>query len=167
MHRIHSYVRIGVLPLVLSTTIASAMSSNNYTTDPVVMDNGGRPAGSGDYGTRISIGKAVVGLATSASYSNELGYVVPEPGGGAPPASPQSLTCVPGDGQMVLNWDDNTEPGLAGYNVYRSETPGDGYVRVSAAVVLTSGYTDTDLTNGKTYYYVVRAVGDGLRESAD
>ncbi|GAF94562.1 unnamed protein product, partial [marine sediment metagenome] len=40
------------------------------------------------------------------------------------PAAPANLVATPGSEEVTLNWDDNTEPDLAGYNVYRSTDSG-------------------------------------------
>jgi hypothetical protein len=63
-----------------------------------------------------------------------------------------------------LNWDDNTESDLAGYNVYRSTTAGGPYTKI-AALPTTSDYTDSGLVNGTTYYYVVTSVDQAANES--
>lgn len=39
------------------------------------------------------------------------------------PAAPAHLTAVPGEGIIVLDWDDNTEPDFSHYVVYRSTKP--------------------------------------------
>ena len=78
-------------------------------------------------------------------------------------AAPTSLVATAGDTEVTLNWADNTETDLAGYNVYRSEVSGGPYTK--AATVTVSGYTDTGLTNGTTYYYAVTAFDDSDNES--
>jgi glucose/arabinose dehydrogenase/PKD repeat protein len=89
-------------------------------------------------------------------------------GGGDPaPAAPSGLTATPGDRTVTLDWADNTEADLAGYDVYRSTTAGGGYIKVNAQRLTTSSYANTGLTNGTTYYYVVRAVDTGGQESAN
>ena len=40
------------------------------------------------------------------------------------PAAPTTLVATAGDAQVSLNWDDNTEADLAGYNVHRATTTG-------------------------------------------
>ncbi|MCF8362919.1 MAG: T9SS type A sorting domain-containing protein [Prolixibacteraceae bacterium] len=80
------------------------------------------------------------------------------------PAAPTSLVAVPGDEQVTLDWDDNTEDDLAGYEVYRSSTSGTEYWNVRT--VTESTYTDKYLTNGKTYYYIIKAVDESQNESA-
>ena len=49
---------------------------------------------------------------------------------------------------------------LAGYNMYRSEVSGEGYVKINDELIpmLAVSYVDSDLEWDKTYYYVCRAV---------
>ena len=84
-----------------------------------------------------------------------------------PPAAPTGLVATPGNTEVALDWNDNAEPDLAGYNVYRSTTPGGPYSQVNGPLVTVSNYTDTGLSNGTTYYYVVRAENDSAEESGN
>jgi hypothetical protein len=65
---------------------------------------------------------------------------------------------------VLLKWERPREPAstVAGYNVYRSLS--DGKYEPIAFVTATT-YTDHDVRNGKTYYYLVRAVDAGGHES--
>jgi endonuclease I/fibronectin type 3 domain-containing protein len=83
-----------------------------------------------------------------------------------PPAAPTGLAAVAGDGAVDLDWDDNTEGDLIGYNVYRSETGGAPFSRVNPALVTASSYHDGTVTNGVTYTYAVAAVDTSANESA-
>ena len=81
-----------------------------------------------------------------------------------PPAAPTALTATPGNAQVVLAWTAAT--GATSYNVKRSTTNGSGYAKIGSST--TAGFTDTGLTNGTTYYYVVSAVnasGEGPNSS--
>ena len=82
-----------------------------------------------------------------------------------PPAAPTGLVATAGNQTISLDWNNNTEPDLAGYNVYRSTTSGGGYDKLNVALVSTSDYVDNSVTNGIPYYYVVTAVDTNDHES--
>ena len=63
---------------------------------------------------------------------------------------------------MSLAW--SASAGATSYHVKRSTTSGGPYTQISAPTA--TNFTDTGLTNGTTYYYVVRAIESGF-ESAD
>jgi serine protease AprX len=72
-----------------------------------------------------------------------------------PPVAPTGLTATAGNGQVVLDWANNSEGDLGGYRVYRSSAGGPfGLVASPTA----SAHTDAGLTNGVTYSYYVTAV---------
>lgn len=71
-----------------------------------------------------------------------------------PPAAPTGLTASAGNTQVTLNW--NASSGATSYHVKRSTTNGSGYSQIAAPT--STNYTDTGLTNGTAYYYVVSAV---------
>jgi hypothetical protein len=70
-----------------------------------------------------------------------------------------------GEEAVLLYWKRNHELNLAGYNVYRSTTPGSGYQRINYSLIRRHSYTDKQIEKGKTYYYVVTAVNDPGGES--
>ncbi|WP_174818612.1 endo-1,4-beta-xylanase [Paenibacillus kobensis] len=73
----------------------------------------------------------------------------------AVPAAPTGLTATAGNGSVSLAWTAST--GATSYNVKRAATSGGTYTTVATGVTGTT-YTNTSLTNGTTYYYVVTAV---------
>ncbi|MCP4707119.1 MAG: hypothetical protein GY869_00720, partial [Planctomycetes bacterium] len=77
-----------------------------------------------------------------------------------PPSNPQNLAATPGDQQITLNWDRNSESDLHKYNIYRDTTsPAVTLVdSVVAASPPDTFFTDTGLTNGQIYYYRITAV---------
>jgi hypothetical protein len=84
-----------------------------------------------------------------------------------PPAAPTGLTAVAGNQMVSLDWNNNAEPDLASYNVYRSTTSGSGYGKLNVALVSSSNYIDNTVTNGIPYYYVVTAVDANDHESGN
>jgi len=71
-----------------------------------------------------------------------------------PLAVPTGLTATPGNAKVALAW--NAVTGATSYNAKRSLTTGGPYS--AAASPTTNSYTDTGVTNGTKYYYVVTAV---------
>jgi fibronectin type 3 domain-containing protein len=71
----------------------------------------------------------------------------------APPAAPTNLAAAIGDSSVSLTW--TASSGATSYYVKRSTTSGGPYTRI--ATPASTSYTDTSLTNGTTYYYVVSA----------
>lgn len=84
-----------------------------------------------------------------------------------PPAAPTGLIATGGNGVVNLDWNDNGEADLAGYNVLRSTTSGGPYTKINASLITVSTYSDTTVTNGTTYYYVVTAVDTSNNESGN
>jgi beta-lactamase superfamily II metal-dependent hydrolase len=80
-----------------------------------------------------------------------------------PPAAPTGLTATAGNAQVSLSWTAST--GATSYNVKRATATGGPYTVVASGVNATT-YTNTGLTNGTTYFYVVSAV-NGVGESAN
>ena len=114
----------------------------------------------GDPNQQLSGGRffgylAWVGLSTSS----------PDPDT-TPPAAPTGLTATAGDSLVSLDWANNAETDLAGYDVYRATVSGGPYTKLNATPLADSAYTDTGLSNGTTYYYVVRAVDTSANPSA-
>ena len=80
------------------------------------------------------------------------------------PAAPATPTITPDNGQAVLTWP--AYAGATGYSVKRATTSGGPYTTVSGTGAVTAPYfTDTGLSNGTTYYYVVTSL-NAIGESA-
>ncbi len=91
----------------------------------------------------------------------------PPPDDTTPPAAPTGLTAAAGNASVSLDWANNSESDLAGYNVYRGTTSGGPYAKVNGSLVGSSNYGDSGLVNSTTYYYVVRAVDTSNNESTN
>jgi hypothetical protein len=74
-------------------------------------------------------------------------------GGVSVPPVPAGLTATAGDAQVMLAWSLST--GATGYYVKRSTTSGGPYAQI--ATLAGTSFTDTGLTNGTKYFYVVAA----------
>ena len=72
----------------------------------------------------------------------------------AGPAAPANLAATTGNSQATLTWSNSI--GATGYVVQRASATGGPYATIAGGVT-TNSYTDTGLTNGLTYYYVVAA----------
>ena len=80
------------------------------------------------------------------------------------PGPPAAFMATASHQRVDLDWADNGEEDLEGYDVYRSTTSGGPYTKI-VSLLLASGYTDIPLTNGITYYYVVVAVDVNSNQS--
>jgi hypothetical protein len=92
----------------------------------------------------------------------------PPPEPPSPPSAPTGLVATAGDASVALDWTDNPELDLTGYNVYRQQVDQFGWWAswVRIAVNPTSDWTDTTVSNGTTYRYRVTALDDDSEESA-
>jgi subtilisin family serine protease len=79
------------------------------------------------------------------------------------PVPPTGLVATTGSVRVDLDWDDNSEPELTGYKVYRSTRTGGPYSLIDTAT--DSQYIDINVDGATTYYYVVTAVCDFVIES--
>jgi fibronectin type 3 domain-containing protein len=78
------------------------------------------------------------------------------------PAAPTGLIAAGGNAQVSLSW--TASSGATSYPLKRSTTTGGPYTQISAPA--TTSFTDTGLTNGTTYFYVVSAL-NAVGESAN
>jgi len=71
----------------------------------------------------------------------------------APPSTPTGLTAVAGDASVTLTW--NAAASATSYRVKRATVNGGPYTLIAAPT--STSYTNTLLSNGTTYFYVVSA----------
>jgi fibronectin type 3 domain-containing protein len=81
-----------------------------------------------------------------------------------PPATPTRLSAVYAAQVVELIWTANTEPDLAGYNVYRHEESGTPH-RINKELLSTPIYRDSSVELGRKYSYQVTAVDLAGNES--
>ena len=77
-----------------------------------------------------------------------------------------SINAQPGYGRVTLSWNPSDLETVAGYNLYRATQSGGPYTRLNPTVLATTSYTDTAVTNGTPYYYVVKLLTTDLYEMA-
>jgi cellulose 1,4-beta-cellobiosidase len=86
-----------------------------------------------------------------------------------PPAAPTNLTATAGKTKnlrnVTLKWTQSSSPGVTYNRIYRSTASGGGY-SLRASISAGTTYTDTSVTVGVTYYYVVTAGNNAWKESA-
>ncbi len=99
----------------------------------------------------VAVGDGYVwGVSGSNPYYRRLeGFA--QPGVALAPFSPKAIGT---NGQVVLGW--TFSSGAATYNMKRAITSGGPYTTIASTN--TAGYSDNNVVNGTTYYYVVSAV---------
>ena len=82
-----------------------------------------------------------------------------------PPSAPTGLVVEADNESVSLDWDDNTDLDLYGYNIYRTDLSDGDYALLDTAPPANSSYLDTTVSTGVTYFYVVTAVDTSSNES--
>lgn len=65
---------------------------------------------------------------------------------------------------VALSWNASTSQ-VVGYNVYRGTASGGPYSRINTSMDASTGFTDSNVQSGQTYYYVTTAVDSSQEES--
>ena len=106
---------------------------------------------------------------TGNGYSpGQAGQLTVNPSGDTTaPATPTGLHVVTaGPGSIELGWDAVAgDPSLYGYEIARGTSAGGPFTTL--ALVTGAGYTDTNVEQDVTYYYVVRSVDTSFNRSPD
>lgn len=149
----NKFSKILILLLVLFFYIsvtAQDFTSNNFNVkDPVIFPAG--YASSSNFQLHSTISQLSIGTSSATSFKDNSGFLY------FPFASKPSVSATSGDGEVSLSWSSsNTFLGwsVSGYNVGYSTSSGGPYVYTS--VGLTTSSNVVSLTNGTTYYFVVR-----------
>jgi hypothetical protein len=161
---------------VEGATVSLSASATDPDDDPLTYEASGLPADlTIDGSTGLISGTVAVGAASNSPYAVSVTVrdgtttddtdtftwsVTVEPA----PAAPTGLDATASSVAVTLNWDDNTEPDLAGYHVYRSANETGPYERLNASLLGDPTYVDDTAAQG-TSYYRVTAVDTSGRES--
>ncbi|OYD16774.1 hypothetical protein CH333_02675 [candidate division WOR-3 bacterium JGI_Cruoil_03_44_89] len=81
------------------------------------------------------------------------------------PSPPTGLQVEVLDSRLIVDWYDNPELDILGYNLFRRETPGGEFSQMNTSLLSRSYYVDDDVTNGETYWYFATAVDESENES--
>lgn len=82
-----------------------------------------------------------------------------------PPAVPSGLGAIYATDAVELIWAANSEPDLAGYNVYRRQDDGPAQ-KVNPEILRTPIFRDPSVRAGRKYFYYVTALDLANNESA-
>jgi hypothetical protein len=105
-------------------------------------------------GTNNLYYSAVPGYDDATGWGSFIGAALIADLAGSVPAAPAALTATAGNAKVTLSWSAST--GATSYNVKRSTLSGSAYAIIGQTS--STGYLDTTVTNGVTYYYVVSGV---------
>jgi uncharacterized protein (TIGR03437 family) len=130
------------------TIIAASISSTSYADNSV--SNGI---------TYYYVVSAANSTAQSADSAQTSARPLPPP-----PTAPVGLTAAAAIDQVALSW--TADPAAAGYNLRRATTSGGPYT-IIITVDYGSTYTDSSVSAGTTYYYVLSTVSPYGLESAN
>jgi hypothetical protein len=136
--------------------------SGTHFVEDLVTDSNGQvvtidwtPVLAGTYSVVSSFAGDTQYLSTSASTS----FTAVTGGQSTSPSAPTIGAATPGDARIILTWtapSSNGGSAISNYKLYRGTVKGGETLLATLGNVLT--YSDTGLTNGRTYYYKVSAV---------
>jgi len=107
---------------------------------------------------------AVTFSPTASGVSNGTATISSDAGNGSVTASLSGTGTTTVTHSVSLSWAASASL-IAGYNVYRGTHTGGPYQRVNSTVQPSLAYTDSGVSSGQTYYYVVTAVDSTGLES--
>ena len=135
--------------ITLSASGVPAGTTVSFSSNPI-------PApGAGSSSMTITVG--------SSTAAGTYPITVTGNGGGVQQTTTVNLTVAM---QVALSWNATTSSGVAGYNAYRSTTSGGPYTKLNSGLLTITSYSDQNVANGSTYYYVTTAVDTAGVESA-
>ncbi len=97
-------------------------------------------------------------LAVSDHGVSRVDQMTVTPATASVPSGPTNLTVTPGNGSATLSWTGSTSGSPTSYSIYRGTiSDGEAVTPVGTVNGTTTTFTDTGLTNGKTYFYNIAA----------
>ncbi len=126
------------------------------TLTPMLTPRHGAAAGTIDGVIYVAMGGPIGG--TSFTDVNESFTMVEDPNPPQLPAAPTGLVPTATEAGISLDWDNNTESSLDGYNVYRSDSASGSFTKLNTTPLTASAYDDTAAPAGVESFYQVTAV---------
>ncbi len=173
----HSFLRTGRFDVLLADDTANALAYGRKNGDGVAVVvvnrsktsqvitvplNGYLPNGLVLTDAIGSVTATVTDGKISLPVNGLWGAVLVHEGEVVAPEAPANLEAAAGESVVHLSWD--AVEGATGYRVYRSYLSGGGYELLDE--VQDTAYDDADVANGTRYYYVVKAVQNGMLSEA-
>lgn len=149
------FIFVFALGLIAAVKAEEFSSDNFIIRDPVIRESGGRSTSTSfelfDITSQIQEGES-----TSTGFLQRAGFLY------FPIANIPTVSATPGNGQVVLTWTASVGilANITNYEVGISTTAGGPYTFESVGDVL--AFTKTGLTNGTTYYFVIRSLAGTL-----
>jgi len=84
---------------------------------------------------------------------------------GDKPEEPQNPSATGHDSRIDLKWSRNSDPGIIGYNIYRSRQSDGPYQKMNQSSHNLNIYSDFIGENDVLYYYYITALNDDFQES--
>ncbi len=128
------------------------------TTDVSYIDADVRPGE-----TYYYVLKSVGSDGSESAFSEERYIKVPLSGGGLPVTPPEWVGALVEEKRIKLAWLPSPSSNTLAYNIYRSLDPGKGFQLVGSTQ--DTGFTDTDVVEGQTYYYALTALDKEFKET--
>jgi hypothetical protein len=145
------------------TVTVSNTGSSNITIAGLTLSGAGFSANGIPSGTMLAPGQSTVltvvfDPAAAGSVSGSI--IINTDVAGSPVISLSGAGSNSVATSVTLHWQPSASPSVAGYNVYRSTTPGNELDTspINPTLVMGDSYTDTNIANGAVYYYQVVAV---------
>jgi hypothetical protein len=148
--------------------VSLSAGANDPDGDALTYAASGLPAGlSINTSTGLITGTIAAGAATSSPYNvsvtvregadpdvTDTFIWTVQPAAVTAPAQPTGLTSLVTTTDVRLSWNANTEPNLAGYNVYRSSNAIGPFTKLNGTPLTTLTYTDALALQGTSYYRI-------------
>jgi len=81
------------------------------------------------------------------------------------PSVPMDLILTPLQTSILLEWSQNNDPDIYGYNLYRKSSIETSFVKINYEVIRDTSYLDTNVWGDKSYSYALTAVDSDGHES--